>query len=99
MVITQAATWRAGRGVTLLAESRAVSASPLDNTGNHAAVLPGYLLVDAAAAWAHGAAQVSLRVNNLLDQLAFGSGYARGGVNYVFPHASRHLMVDVRWAF
>jgi len=99
VVTTQAATWRAGRGVTLLAESRAVSTSPLGNTGNRAAVLPGYLLADAAVTWAHGASQVTLRVNNLLDRLAFGSGYASGGVNYVFPYASRHLMVDVRREF
>jgi len=98
-VTTQAATWRAGRGISLRAESREVSTSPLDNTGNRAAVLPGYLLVDAAVAWTHGASQVTLRVNNLLDQLAFGSGYASSGVNFVFPYASRHLMVDVRWGF
>ena len=40
-----------------------------------------------------------MRVNNVLDRLAYGSGYASAGVNYVFPFAARHLMIDVRRGF
>jgi len=98
-VATQSATWRAGRGVTLLADARAVSGSALTSTGNREAVLPAYLLADAAVSWARGASQVTVRVINMLDRLAYGSGYASGGVNYVFPFATRHLMIDVRRAF
>ncbi|HEY5490856.1 MAG TPA: TonB-dependent receptor [Gemmatimonadaceae bacterium] len=96
VVATQAATWRVGRGFTLLAESRAVSASPLTNTGDRQAQLPGYLLADAAVSWGHGATQLTVRMNNVMDQLAYGSGYASDGVNYVFPFATRHLMIDMR---
>ncbi len=99
VVATQSATWRAGRGVTLLADARAVSGSALTSTGNREAVLPGYLLADAAVSWARGASQVTVRVNNVLDRLAYGSGYASAGVNYVFPFATRHLMIDVRRSF
>ena len=96
VVTTQAASMRAGRGFSLLAEAREVAASPLTNTGLRAAELPGYVLVDAAVSWGHGDSQLTLRVNNLFDQLAYGGGYASDGVNYVFPFATRHLMIDVR---
>lgn len=96
VVATQVATWRVGRGFTLLAESRAVSASSPTNTGDRQAQLPGYLLADAAVSWGHGATQLTVRMNNVMDQLAYGSGYASDGVNYVFPFATRHLMIDMR---
>ena len=53
----------------------------------------------AARPRAHGASSVDVRYNNVLDRLAFGSGYASGGTNYVFPYATRHVMVSVRRAF
>ncbi len=98
-VATQAVTWRLPWGVALEGEAREVSSSPLTNTGAPAAVLPGYVLADAGVTWSHGASTVALRVNNLFDRLAFGGGYASGGTNYVFPFATRHVMVNLRRAF
>ena len=98
-VATQAVNWRVGHGFSLLGEAREVSASPLTNTGNRAARLPGYALADAALSWARGGTQVTVRLNNVFDQLAFGGGYASGGTNYVFPFATRHVMLDFRQAF
>jgi iron complex outermembrane receptor protein len=98
-VATQAVGWQLPHGFALQAEARELSDSPLTNTGNRAAVLPGYLLADAALSWARGASAVTVRVNNVLDRMAFGGGYASGGVNYVFPFATRHVMVDLRRAF
>jgi iron complex outermembrane receptor protein len=99
VVSTQSLTWRARHGLTFLADARAVSASPLTNTGRSGGVLPGYLLADAAVQWARGATELGLRVNNVLDHIAFGGGYASGGVNYVFPYATRHVMLDLRRRF
>ena len=98
-VATQAVRWRLPRGFALQADARELSASPLTNTGDAAARLPGYALANAGLSWARGANAVTLQVNNVLDRLAFGGGYASGGTNYVFPFATRHLMVDVRRAF
>jgi len=98
-VATQAVGWRLGHGVSLQAEARELSASPLTNTGDRAAELPAYVLADAGVTWTRGASTVTLRVNNVLDRLAYGGGYASGGTNYVFPFATRHLMVDVRRTF
>ncbi|MBI5600958.1 MAG: TonB-dependent receptor [Gemmatimonadetes bacterium] len=99
VVATQALTWRLPWGLTLEGEAREVASSPLTNTGDATAVLPGYALADAGLAWARGASTVTVRVNNVLDRLAYGGGYAGGGTNYVFPFATRHLMVSVRRAF
>ncbi len=98
-VATQAVEWKLPQGFALQAEARELSESPLTNTGNRAAVLPGYVLADAALSWAHGASAVTVRVNNVLDRIAFGGGYASGGANYVFPFATRHVMVDLRRTF
>ncbi len=98
-VATQAATWRLPWGLALEGEAREVSSSRLTNTGEAAAVLPGYMLADAGLTWSRGASAVTVRVNNVLDRLAFGGGYAGDGTNYVFPFATRHVMVNVRRAF
>ena len=57
------------------------------------------MLADAGLTWSRGASAVTVRVNNVLDRLAFGGGYAGDGTNYVFPFATRHVMVNVRRAF
>jgi len=98
-VATQAVAWRLGGGLTLEAEAREVSRAMLTNTADAAASLPGYAMIDAAATWAHGATSVTVRVNNVSDRLAFGGGYASGGTNYVFPFATRHVMVNLRRGF
>jgi iron complex outermembrane receptor protein len=98
-VATQAVSWRVARGLTLEGEARQVSASPLTNTGNAQAQLPGYLLADAGFSWSRGRSSLVVRVNNLFDRLAFGGGYASDGTNYVFPFATRHLMVTLRRTF
>ncbi len=98
-VATQAVAWRMGGGFSLTAEAREASTAMLTNTGNRQASLPGYVLADAGATWTHGATAVTLRVNNVGDRLAFGGGYASGGTNYVFPFATRHVMVNVRRSF
>jgi iron complex outermembrane receptor protein len=98
-VATQALAWRLPWGLTFEGEAREVSSSPLTNTGDADAVLPGYVLADAGLTWSRGASAVTARVNNVLDRLAFGGGYAGGGTNYLFPFATRHLMVNVRRAF
>ncbi|MBI2409126.1 MAG: TonB-dependent receptor [Gemmatimonadetes bacterium] len=99
VVATQAVTWRLPRGFSLESEARQVSAAPLTNTGDASATLPSYVLADAGLTWARGGSSVGLRVNNVFDRLAFGGGYASGGTNYVFPFATRHVMVSVRRAF
>lgn len=98
-VATQALAWRLPWGLALEGEAREVASSPLTNTGDAAAVLPGYVLADAGLAWSRGASTVTVRVNNALDRLAYGGGYAADGTNYVFPFATRHVMVSVRRAF
>jgi iron complex outermembrane receptor protein len=98
-VATQAVAWRLRRGFTLEAEAREVSSSPLTNTGDARALLPGYALADAGLSWTRGGSSVDVRVNNVLDRLAFGGGYASDGTNYVFPFAGRHAMVTVRRHF
>jgi outer membrane receptor protein involved in Fe transport len=62
-------------------------------------MLPGYLLADAALQWVHGSTELGARVNNVLNQLAYGGGYASGGVNHVFPFATRHVMLELRRRF
>ncbi len=99
VVATEAVTWRIGRSLLLQGDARAMSSSPLTNTGGRDAVLPAYVMADAALTWTRGATQLTVRVNNLLDRLAYGGGYASDGVNYVFPFATRHLMLDVRRQF
>ncbi len=98
-VATQAMTWRLRHGFTVEGEAREVSSSALTNTGDRRAELPAYVLADAGLSWARGASGVSVRVNNLFDRLAFGGGYASDGTNYVFPFATRHVMISVRRAF
>jgi iron complex outermembrane receptor protein len=98
-VATQALVWRLRHGFTFEGEAREVSKSPLTNTGDAAAMLPAYVLADAGLSWSGGATSVSARVNNVLDRLAYGGGYASGGTNYVFPFATRHLMLSIRRAF
>jgi len=98
-VATQALEWQLSHGFALQADARELSASPLTNTGDRAAELPGYLLADAALSWTRHALAVTVRVNNVLDRLAYGGGYASGGANYVFPFATRHVMVDLRRTF
>jgi iron complex outermembrane receptor protein len=99
LVATQAVVWRFARDWSLQAESRDVSASPLTNTGDRAARLPAYVLADAALSWRRGGTAVTVRLNNAFDRLAYGGGYTSGGTNYVFPYATRHVMVDVRRSF
>jgi outer membrane receptor protein involved in Fe transport len=98
-VATQAVTWRLPRGFAFESEARELSASPLTNDGDARAMLPAYVLADAGLSWGRGASSVGLRVNNVFDRLAFGGGYASGGTNYVFPFATRHVMLSVRRAF
>lgn len=98
-VATQALAWRLPRGLSLQAEARELSESPLTNTGDRRAALPGFVLADVGLTWTHGATAISVRVNNVLDRLAYGGGYAIDGTNYVFPFATRHLMLDLRRAF
>ncbi len=98
-VATQAAAWRLGHGFSVQAEARELSASPLTNTGDRSAQLPGYVLADAGLSWSRGASMVTVRMNNLFDRLAYGGGYASDGTNYVFPFATRHVMFDVRRTF
>jgi len=88
-----------GRGISLESEARQVSASPLTNTGDRRATLSAYVLLDGGLSWVRGAASLSVRLHNVLDRLAFGGGYASEGTNYVFPFATRHLMVTVRRRF
>jgi outer membrane receptor protein involved in Fe transport len=99
VVATQAVVWQLGGGVSLESEARQVSASPLTNTGDARAMLPAYALVDGGLSWRRGASSVAVRLNNVLDRLAFGGGYASEGTNYVFPFATRHLMLTLRRRF
>jgi iron complex outermembrane receptor protein len=98
-VATQAVAWRVAGGFTLEAEAREVSRAMLTNTADVAAALPSYLMVDAAASWTHGMTSVTVRVNNVGDRLAFGGGYESEGTNYVFPFATRHVLVNLRRGF
>ncbi|MBW7934574.1 MAG: TonB-dependent receptor [Gemmatimonadaceae bacterium] len=98
-VATQAVVWRLPHGLSLEGEAREVSASPLTNTGEARAVLPAYVLVDGGVSWSRGATSIVARVNNLFDRLAYGGGYASEGTNYVFPFATRHVLVTVRRTF
>lgn len=98
-VATQSLGWRLSRTLQLHVDARELSASPLTNTGDRTAMLPGYGMADASLTWARGGSAVTVRVNNVLDRLAYGGGYASGGANYVFPFATRHVMIDVRRLF
>jgi iron complex outermembrane receptor protein len=99
LVTTQRVLWQVGYGVSLLGDVRTVSESPLTNTGDRAAVVPAYTLADAAVSWEYRGTALTVRVNNVFDRLAYGGGYESGGTNYVFPFATRHLMVDLRRRF
>jgi iron complex outermembrane receptor protein len=99
VVATQSVSWQASRRLHVHLDAREMSASPLTNTGDRTAMLPGYVMADASATWAHGGSAVTVRVNNVLDRLAYGGGYASGGANYVFPFATRHVMIDLRRRF
>ncbi|MEA3244811.1 MAG: hypothetical protein U9Q74_01515, partial [Gemmatimonadota bacterium] len=58
-----------------------------------------YSMLDASVAWEVGAGSVRVDVNNLLNAGAYAAGYTDGSMRYLFPIATRNLLVTVRRSF
>lgn len=87
------------RRFRLALSGRHVAPMHLANDGNPALVVPAQSMVDGSLAWESGATTVRLDVNNMLDADAFASGYTDGTLRYLYPIATRSLLLTVRREF
>ena len=76
--------------------ARYVDPMHLANDGNAALMVPTQTMLDMALHWARGANAVRLDINNVLNVNAYASGYTDGSNRYLYPIATRNVMVTVR---
>lgn len=89
----------AGGAVRTSLAGRHVGAMNLANDGNAALSVPPYSMLDASLGWETAATSVRLDVHNLLNAGAYAAGYTDGSRRYLFPIATRNLLVTVRRTF
>lgn len=78
---------------------RHVARMHLANDGNAALVTPACTMLDGSLSWETGPASVRLDVNNILNADAYAAGYTDGTSRFLFPIATRNVLVTVRRAF
>jgi len=81
-------------GVALAA--RHVDRAHLANDGNAALVTPAHSTLNVALRWARDGREVRAELNNALDADAYAGGYTDGSTRYLYPIASRNVLVTVR---
>lgn len=87
------------RGFRLALAGRYVARMQLANDGNERLVVPANTMFDGSLAWELGAVALRLDVNNLLDADAFAGGYTDGVQRYLYPIATRNVLLSVRRTF
>lgn len=75
---------------------RHVAAMNLANDGNGAMSVPATSLLDVSLSWDAPAAALRLDVYNVLDANAYAGGYTDGRQRYLFPIATRNMLLTVR---
>ncbi len=86
-------------GVVIAIAGRYVDPMQLANDGNAALVVPTQVMFDGGVRWERGATAVRVDVYNVLNTDAHAAGYTDGTSRYLYPIATRSLMVTVRRAF
>lgn len=78
---------------------RHVAPMQLANGGAPGLVVPAYTMLDGSMSWGSGPTSVRLDINNILNAGAYASGYTDGTDRYLFPIATRNVLVTVRRTF
>jgi len=87
------------RGFRLALAGRHIAPMQLANGGSAGLVVPAYTMLDGSMTWASGPTSVRLDLSNILDTDAYASGYTDGTFRYLFPIATRNVLVTVRREF
>jgi iron complex outermembrane receptor protein len=91
--------WRASERLDFTLGARHVGRSFLANDGDASLTLPAHTLVDGTASLRLGRHAVRLQAQNLLDAVAYSSGYTDGASRYFFPVATRTLLATMSLTF
>ncbi len=89
----------AGGALRTSLAGRHVAAMHLANDGNAALSVPPYSMLDASLEWDTHATSLRVDINNLLNAGAYAAGYTDGRRRYLFPIATRNVLVTVRRTF
>ncbi|MBM4193406.1 MAG: hypothetical protein FJ202_03370 [Gemmatimonadetes bacterium] len=94
------AEWRGRewRGLVASVAVRRQGASQLANDGNAELRAPAFTIAATSLAFARGAAQWRIWIDNLFGTTAYPSGYTDGTARYFYPAAGRSITVSVRLA-
>lgn len=92
VIVNGQAAWQAGARVGVTFGVRHVGRSFLANDGNEALTTPAHTLVDGGASFMIGRFSWRLQGQNLLNGLAYASGYTDGVTRYLFPIARRTVI-------
>ena len=99
LVTSQRLELEATRAVRLALEGRYTGRSQLTNTGDPRLVLPASYVADGSVTWSRRAYGLVLRVNNIGNSKAFGSGYADGETPAYYVLPPRNVFVTVQLRF
>lgn len=85
--------WRPAGRTAFVLSARHIGASQLANDGSATQVLPAATLVDAGVTVGWSKFEIRGQIQNLLDANAYASGYTDGTTRYLFPVATRTVLI------
>ncbi|MDA1082111.1 MAG: TonB-dependent receptor [Gemmatimonadetes bacterium] len=83
----------------LALSGRYVGEMHLANDGNDALVVPTMTMFDGSVQWERGTTTLRVAVNNVLNAGGYSAGYTDGVSRYLFPLATRSVLLTWRRAF
>jgi iron complex outermembrane receptor protein len=99
IVANALAAWRVSERLDVTLGARHVGRSYLANDGDASLTLPAHSLMNGTVALRLGRHSVRLQAQNLIDAVAYTSGYTDGTTRYLFPVASRTLLATLSLTF